>query len=73
MAGKPIDFEQLFSLVEQVMRICTQTTATSEALASLLIDKEIVTKAELDVRTEQCWKETKKLADTLGSFDGKES
>lgn len=70
MAGKPIDYENLLSLVEQIMGLCAETTAMSEALASLLIDKGLVTRAELDLRIEEHAKKAKKFADALGSSGG---
>jgi len=62
-----MDYENLLALVEKVMRICTQTTAKSEALASLLIDKGYVTEEELRKKIEEEEKKTKKLAESLGS------
>ena len=70
MTEKPIAFGSLLPIVEQVMRICIETLARSEALESLLIDKGLVTKAELDVRTQEREKINQKLSDAVGSSGG---
>jgi hypothetical protein len=68
MAGKPIDYANLLAVVNQIMRICVQTTATTEALASLLIDKGLVTRGELDAKIREHQETNQKLADALGAF-----
>jgi hypothetical protein len=72
MSGKPIDLEALLALVEQVMRICTQTTARSEGLESLLIDRGLVTKEALDAKIRERQELNQKIADALGSFGGEQ-
>lgn len=66
----PEPIETLLELVNQVMRLCTQTTARSEALESLLIDKGLLTREELEAKIEEHAIQTKKLADALGSSGG---
>jgi hypothetical protein len=72
MAEKPIDYSKLLAIVNQVMGICIQTNARSAALESLLIDKGLVTEAELNARTQQLAENEKRLSDGLGS-SGKEN
>jgi len=73
MAEKPIDYRKLLELVNRVMEICVQETARSEGLEALLIDKGIVTKAELTAKIQECAEKTKKLANSLGQSSGNES
>ena len=72
MAEKPIDYRKLLAIVDQVMGICIQTNARSAALESLLIDKGLVTEAELNARTQQLAENEKKLSDALGSLGGEQ-
>ena len=69
MAGKPM--EDLLSLVNQAMAACVQATARSMALEALLIDRGVVTKAEIDTRTQQVDSDTKTFSDSLLSFGEK--
>lgn len=55
----------LLSLVNQAMAACVQATARSMALEALLIDKGVVTKAEIDTQTQQVDSDTKKFSDAL--------
>jgi hypothetical protein len=68
MAGKPLDLESLLALVEQAMRICIQTTARSEGLESLLIDKGLVTREALDAKIRECQEMNQKFSGALGSL-----
>ena len=72
MTEKPIDFGSLLALAHQVIGICIQTNARSAALESLLIDKGLITEAELNARTRQLAESEKRLADALGSFGGEQ-
>lgn len=67
MAEPPIDIPKLLELVGQVLKTCTESTAMSEALASLLIDKGCITREEFDARVEEQAKQTKQMLDALNS------
>jgi hypothetical protein len=72
MTENPIDFGKLLAIANQVMGICIQTNARSAALESLLIDKGLVTAAELNARTQQLAESEKRLSESLGSFGGEQ-
>ena len=72
MAEK-IDLENFLAVVNQTLQICVQATARTEALEYLLIDKGLVTEAELNANIQECAEKTKKLADSLGSTGRNES
>jgi hypothetical protein len=63
----PISVETLLAMVEQVMRICTQVLASCEALESLLIDKGVLTRADLDARMNQQKSVMEKIVGALGN------
>ena len=62
--------DDLLKLVLKALEASVQATARSSALEALLIEKGVVTKAELDSRTEQETAKTKKLAQSLESDSG---
>ena len=56
--------------LKTAMQLCVQSTAQSSALADLLIEKNVVTREELDARMSESQKATKTLTDALGQFGG---
>jgi DUF1009 family protein len=69
MSGNPspINPETLLAVVEQMLQICTQVIASCEALESLLIDKGVLTREELDARMKQQRHATEKIVASLAS------
>ncbi|MFZ3340962.1 MAG: hypothetical protein WA213_08780 [Terriglobales bacterium] len=67
MGDKSIDYLQLVRTATQMMEICVQASARSEALEYLLIDKGVVTKAELNAKVQECAEKAKKMTDALGT------
>jgi hypothetical protein len=62
-----MQLEILLAAVEQTLKTCIETTAMSEALASLLIDKGLLTKEELDAKIAESSRERQRISDALGS------
>jgi hypothetical protein len=69
MAGNSM--EDLLSLVNQALAARVQASARSTALEALLIDKGVVTKAEIDTRAQQVDSDTKRFSGCLLTFGEK--
>ncbi len=67
MAEPPIDVAKLLELVDQILHSCTETTATTAALASLLIGKGYITEEEFASKIAEQAKMTEKIAKALDS------
>jgi hypothetical protein len=59
----------LLGLVNQVLQICIDANATSQALASLLTKKGVITDEELRTAIEESQAASGKLATALSSLD----
>lgn len=70
----PLDIGTLLRTLNDAMKASNESTTRAEALISLLIEKGLLTEAELEERVKRQVELNRKLADAAASFDvGKES